>query len=96
MSTGIAASPISQTWRELYKAALFETDKSKSLERIANAEMALSLRMHELFHAGSQDLQERQAVDTAISALYILRSTTVGAKDNLPNKHRNAYTARAA
>jgi len=96
MSTGVAASPISQAWRELYKAALFETDKSKSLERIANAEMALALRMRELFHASSQDLQERQAVDAAIYALYILRSTTVGAKDNPQTKHRNAYTARAA
>jgi hypothetical protein len=93
MSTAIATSPFNKAWRELYKAALFETDKSKSLERIADAEVALTLRMRELFHADSNELQERQAVDTAISALYILRSTIAADKQT---KHRKAYTARAA
>ena len=77
MSVGIAASPNSKSWRELYKAALFEADKNRVSERIANAESALALRARELFHVGSEHLQERQAVDAAIYAMYVFRRTTV-------------------
>jgi len=76
MSAGIAASPSGNRWKELYDAALFETDKNKLSERIANAQWALALRARELFHTDSEHLQERQAVDSAISDLYALRITT--------------------
>jgi Cft2 family RNA processing exonuclease len=76
MSAGAAVSPISKSWRELYKAALFETDKNRMSERIAHAEWALALRARELFHTGREHLQERQAVDAAIYALHALRRTT--------------------
>ena len=75
MSAGVAASP-SKNWKELYRAALYETDKNRVSERIANAEWALALRARELFHTGRENLQERQAVDAAIFALHALRSTT--------------------
>jgi hypothetical protein len=75
MSAGVAASPISKSWRELYKAAVFETDKNRMSERIAHAEWALAVRARELFHADSEHLQERQAVDAAIYDLHILRNT---------------------
>lgn len=58
-------------------AAVFETDKKRMSERIAHAEWALALRARELFHADGEHLQERQAVDSAINALYTLRRTTV-------------------
>jgi hypothetical protein len=77
MSAGVAASPISKSWRELYKAALFETDKNRMSERIAHAEWALALRARELFHTGREHLQERQAVEAALYALHALRRTTV-------------------
>ena len=76
MNAGVAASPISKSWKELYKAALFETDKNRMSERIANAEWALALRARELFHTGNEHLEERQAVDAAIHALHALRCTT--------------------
>ena len=80
MSTGVAASP-SKNWKELYRAALFETDKNRMAERIANAEWALAVRARELFNTGREHLQERQAVDAAIYALYALRRTaTSGAE----------------
>ena len=74
MSTGVAASP-NKTWKELYMAALYETDKSRMSERIANAEWALAMRARELFHTGKEHLQERQAVDAAVFALHALRRT---------------------
>lgn len=38
MSTGISKSPDNRYWRQLYRAVLSEIDKSKLLERIAEAE----------------------------------------------------------
>jgi len=78
MSTGVAVSP-SKSWKELYMAALYETDKSRVSERIANAERALALRARELFHTGREHLQERQALDAAIYALHALRRTATSA-----------------
>ena len=78
MSTGVATSA-SSSWKELYRAALFETDKNQMAERIAKAEWALALRARELFHTGREYLQERQAVDAAIYALHALRRTATSA-----------------
>lgn len=71
------APPVSKTWRELYRAALFETDKNMMSERVAKAECTLAVRARELFHKGNEHLQERQAVDAAIYALYTLRRMTM-------------------
>src|SRR4030088_519575 len=80
MSTGVVTSQITKAWSELYKVALFETDKSKLSERIADAQTALALRARELFHTGHEHLQERKAVDAAIYALYVLAGT-ISAKE---------------
>jgi hypothetical protein len=66
-----ATSIHAQGWKEVYKAALFEADKSKRLSRITEAETALALRARELFH--THDKVERQAVDTAMRSLRTLR-----------------------
>lgn len=78
MNTRVAASPTHNNWRELYKAAIFEADGSRLSERIALAEWALAVRSRELFYKDEEHLQERLAVDAAISALQTLRSTTMG------------------
>src|SRR5437660_4049718 len=49
MSTGISKSPDSRYWRQLYKAALVEIDKSKLAQRIAEAEKAVVLRRGNCF-----------------------------------------------
>jgi hypothetical protein len=49
MNTGSSKSMDRSAWRDLYKAALFEVDKTKLPERIAQAEKALALRARELF-----------------------------------------------
>ena len=74
MSTGVASFP-GKSWKELYRAALYETDKNRVSERIAKAEWALALRARELFHTVREHLQERQAVDAAIYVLHALRRT---------------------
>ena len=96
MTPGVVASPISKTWKEFYKAALFETDKNKMSERIAQAEWELTLRSRELFHTGSEHLQERQAVLAAIYALHILDSTTVCDQGKKGTEGLNQTNRRAA
>ena len=96
MNTGVAAAPLSKSWKELYKAALFETDRNKLSERIAHAEWALSVRARELFHTGREHLQERRAVDTAIYTLNILRSCTTWEEEGKQPKRCGATNGRAA
>ncbi len=61
MSTGISKSPDSRYWRQLYRAALSEIDKSKLPERIAEAEKAVVLRARELFQAAGDNGEETEA-----------------------------------
>ncbi len=62
----------SQTWRDLYIAALFETDKNRMAQRIAEAKEALVLRARELFHDSGDHLQEESAIDDTLQALQVL------------------------
>ena len=80
MCTGFPVSPVSKSCKELYRAALFETDKSNVSDRIAQAEWALSLRARELFHTDKEFFHERQAVDAATHDLQALHSTITGKK----------------
>ena len=85
-STGI------RNWRELYTAALFETDKQELPSRIADAERALVLRARELFATCGDNGQEGQAIrseegqaiDDALYALRALRNC-LGLNTNGPN-----------
>jgi hypothetical protein len=68
-----------QTWRELYTAALFETDTNRIPERIAAAERAIVARARELFAATSDTIEEDQALD---DALYALGASELSADSN--------------
>ena len=71
-------------WRELYRAALFETDKQKLSSRIAEAEKALILRARELFPMSEVNSEEGQAVDEALFALRALRKCLLQQKPDEP------------
>ncbi len=60
-------------WQDLYRLALFETDKQKLSVRIAEAEHALRMRAAALVSAGSGSDDEAQQVDDALYALQALR-----------------------
>lgn len=64
-------------WHELYQAALFETDRSKIPERIAEAEKAILARIKELFGVTADHIEEDQILDDALYALRALRTRVV-------------------
>jgi hypothetical protein len=61
-------------WHALYQAALFETDRSKLPQRIAEAEEAILTRVKELFIVNSDHIEEDQILDDALYALRALRN----------------------
>ena len=65
---------VSETWRESYRAALFEKDKQKLPSRIDEAESALVIRGRQLFASLGDNDQEAEAVDDALYALRALRN----------------------
>jgi hypothetical protein len=54
---------------------LFEIDRTKLPERIAQAEKALALRARELFYAAGDNFEEGQALDDGVHASHALRNT---------------------
>ena len=61
-------------WHDLYRAALFETDRDKVPQRIAEAEHAIVTRIKELFGVETDHIEEDQILDDALYALRALRN----------------------
>ncbi|HLZ43800.1 MAG TPA: hypothetical protein VKQ11_22735 [Candidatus Sulfotelmatobacter sp.] len=68
------ALPSHLAWHSLYQAALFETDRNKIPDRIAEAEEAILERVKELFVANTDHIEEDQVLDDALYALRALRN----------------------
>jgi hypothetical protein len=62
----------SPSWRDLYKIAIFETDRTKKSFRITEAESALVRRERQLFLTSGNE-RELNAVNTALHELEALR-----------------------
>ena len=63
-----------RNWRELYKAALFETDTSKLAGRIEEARKAIVARSRELFASSPDYDGESEAIENTLYALQALES----------------------
>jgi hypothetical protein len=74
MSTQAVPPPMLRSWRELYTAALFETDNVRLPARIADAKQAIVARARELFSAAADTIEEDQALDDALYALRALQT----------------------
>ena len=60
-------------WKALYRAAIFETDRSLGSQKVAEAEKAILARERELFYApGTFD--EKEDLEDALYALRALRT----------------------
>jgi hypothetical protein len=75
MSMLMCPSPANaKTWYQLYRVALFETDKQEIPMRIAEAEKAIRERARQLFATSTDNVEEDQALDDALYALRALQS----------------------
>jgi len=70
-ATSRAALP---SWRDLYKAALFEADRAKLPQRISEARNAVVMRGRELFNCPGNHLEETEDLEDALYALQALAS----------------------
>jgi hypothetical protein len=61
-----------QSWRDLYKAALFEADRTKLPQRIHEARTAVILRGRELFNCADSHVEETEDLEDALYALQAL------------------------
>ena len=69
-----STAEILRRWRELYTAALFETDTSKVPGRIEEARKALIVRSRELFATSPNYDGETEAIEDALYALQALEN----------------------
>jgi len=67
-------------WQREYLDALLELDPVKLPERITDAETTLLVRMHALVTGLDRD-GERQAIEDALDALYLLKRDKLGFPD---------------
>ena len=61
-----------QSWKDLYQAAISESDLNKLPGRINDAESAIVIR-RELFYAAGDDAEEGERLDDALCILQALR-----------------------
>jgi hypothetical protein len=61
----------SGNWKDMYTAALFETDKTKLAQKIAAAQIAIAARRREILVLGT-DSEERRILDNAAFSLQAL------------------------
>jgi hypothetical protein len=70
-----ASQPIPvNAWKDLYVAALLESDEQKIPALIAQAERAIVDRARVLFGASGDNIEEEEALDDALYALRALSS----------------------
>lgn len=61
-------------WHDLYRAALFETDRTKVPGLIAEAENAILVRIKDLFTETADHIEEDLILDDALYGLRALRN----------------------
>jgi hypothetical protein len=75
MNTATCKGLYTQSWKDLYQAAIHESDMDKLSERITDAESALVIRMRELFYSSGDKFEEEESIDDALSILHALRNS---------------------
>jgi hypothetical protein len=75
MNTGVCTGSDTPSWKDLYQAAMFESDVNKLPERITDAETALVMRMRQLSYTSGDNMEEHQSLDDAMCILHALCSS---------------------
>jgi hypothetical protein len=69
----VARHDVKQDWEKLYRAAIIESDRSKSLQRIEVAEAAILDRSRRLSKSSPNRKKEQEAITRALHILSLLR-----------------------
>jgi hypothetical protein len=75
MNTAVCKARDTESWKDLYQAAILEPDLSQLPERIATAERALTVRARELFYTAGEGAEEGESLDDAMCILHALRNS---------------------
>ncbi len=75
MNTAVCKSLDAQSWKDLYQAAICESDLNKLPERITDAETALVMRARDMFYTSGDKIDEAESLDDARCILHALRSS---------------------
>jgi hypothetical protein len=75
MNTAVCKGLKNQSWKDLYQAAICESDLNKLPGRIDEAEAALVICARELFYAAGDNGEEAESLDDAMCILHALRSS---------------------
>jgi hypothetical protein len=73
MSTAVCRGLKTQSWKDLYQAAICESDLNRLPGRIDDAEAAIVICARELFYAVGDDAEEGEQLDDALCILQALR-----------------------
>ena len=79
-------------WRTLYRAAILESDSAEVPRRITEAQKEIVHRARELFQETGNNIQEEQALDSAMCSLHVFRSTLKKKAGSVPNSDSSALS----
>ncbi len=65
---------VKQDWEKLYRAAIIESDRSKLLQRVKDAEAAILERSRSLSKSPANSEREQEAITRALYILSLLRA----------------------
>ena len=75
MNTAIYRDLKTQSWKELYQAAICESDLNELPRRITDAETAMVMRARDLLYTSGDKSEEDESLDDAMCILHALRSS---------------------
>ena len=96
MNTGTCKGLDARSWKDLYQAALCESDLNKLPERIADAETALVMRARDLFYTSADRFEEEESLDDALCILHALRSSLKRRPTAVPATNRDSQSMLSA
>ena len=84
-----------KSWKELYEAAICESDLNKLAGRLDDAEAALVICARELFYSAVDDGEEGESLDDAMCILHALRRSLKRRPPAVQSKRNLGYLRSA-
>jgi hypothetical protein len=88
MNAAVCKGLKKQSWKDLFQAAIYESDLNKLPERISEAEAALIARGREPLYAAGDDGDEGESLDDAMCILHALRRSLKRRPTTVPSANR--------